>query len=80
MFNVLDSSDQFMSPQPPVSHWSCMTCLCYTLSQLKIDKQKNHLLCRILFSIPIPSKPTLAISPTLSCILSASSDSLDVSL
>ena len=78
---VLDSSDQFMSPPPPPAHWSYMTCLCCSLSRLTKDKQKNRLLLCLLFSISIiPSKQTLAVSSTLSCILSVSSNSLDVSL
>lgn len=71
----------FMSPPPPPAHWSYMTCLCCTLSELTKDKQKNRLLLCLLFSISIiPSKQTLAVSSTLSCILSVSSNSLDVSL
>lgn len=54
--------------------------VCCTLSRLKVDKQKNHLLHCDVLSVSTPSKQTLAISPTVSRILSASSNSLDVSI
>lgn len=81
LMNVVLDSVMFMSPPPPPAHWSYMICLCCILSRLTKEKQKNRLLLCLLFSISIiPSKQTLAVSSTLSCILSVSSNSLDVSL